>query len=256
MKFPNLFNLFKRQPQQKRQYQAASINRLTADWLAQGLSANAEIHRSLRLLRNRSRELSINNDYARRFLKRTSTNVIGSSGVRLQAKAVDNDGNFLSSANKQITEQFNLWAKKVNCTVDGRLSWIDCQRLFLESVARDGEVIIRLVKGFDNEFGFALQFIEADHLDEELNKPLDNGLYIRMGIEFNKWNKPIAYHLLPCHPSEIFTKQSNTNSKNKHIRIPAEQIIHAFIIDRPSQNRGVPWMHSAMLRLRACPQTK
>ncbi|WP_342270479.1 phage portal protein [Rickettsia endosymbiont of Orchestes rusci] len=246
MKLPNLFNLFKRPPPVKRQYSAANINRLTSDWITSGLSADSELYKSLKLLRNRSRELCINNDYARRFLKRTSTNVIGNSGIRLQVRAVDNSGNFLSGINNQIMAQFVVWGQKGNCTVDGRLSWIDCQRLFLESVARDGEVIIRLVKGFDNEFGFALQFIEADHLDEELNKLLDNGNYIRMGIEFNKWNRPVAYHLLTSHPGELFKCREN----KKYQRIPAGEIIHAFIIDRPSQSRGVPWMHSAMLRLR------
>jgi lambda family phage portal protein len=67
-----------------------------------------------------------------------------------------------------------------------------------------------------------------------------------MGIEFNKWNRPIAYHLLTTHPGELFSNRSG----QKYQRIPARQIIHAFIMDRPSQSRGVPWMHSAMTRLR------
>lgn len=163
MKFPNILNLFKQKTQPKRQYNAASINRLTSDWITSGLSADAELYRSLRLLRNRSRELCINNDYARRFLKRTSTNVIGSSGIRLQVRAESDNKKFISSINNIVMEQFEEWARKGNASACGRLSWIDCQRLFLESIARDGEVIIRLLKGFDNEFGFALQFIEADH---------------------------------------------------------------------------------------------
>lgn len=237
MKF---FNFFKRTaPVAKRKYAAAATSRLNADWITQILSADSELYSDLRKIRSRSRELCINNDYARRFLKRTSTNVIGSNGIRLQmpAKLVGSD----------INEQFGKWSKKGICTVDGRLSWIDSQKLFLESVARDGEILVRLVKGFDNEFGFALQFIEADHLDEELNQPLAGGNYIRMGIEFNKWNRPVAYHLLNTHPGEIFKRQGNNK---KYQRIPADQIIHAFLMDRPSQSRGVPWMHSAMPRLR------
>ncbi|WP_052454747.1 phage portal protein [Rickettsia hoogstraalii] len=246
MKLPNILSLFKCK-EQKRGYEAAAINRLTSDWITSGLSADAQLYRSLRLLRNRSRELCINNDYACRFLKRTSTNVIGSSGIKLQVRATDNNGNFLNNLNNQIMEKFEKWSSKGNVTACGKLSWIDCQRLFLESMARDGEVILRLLKGFDNEFSFTLQFIEADHLDEELNKPLAGGNYIRMGIEFNKWNKPVAYHLLQRHPGEVFNNQT---IRDKYLRIPAGEIIHAFIIDRSSQSRGVPWMHSAMLRLR------
>jgi lambda family phage portal protein len=244
-----LFDLFKRKTTtvEKRKYAAASINRLTSEWITGNLSADAELHRDLKLLRNRSRELCINNDYARRFLKRTSTNVIGANGIRLQLRASNDSENFFQDKNNHIMEQFTIWSSKGNCSVDGRLSWIDSQRLFLESVARDGEIIVRLVKGFDNEFAFALQFIEADHLDEELNESLADGGYIRMGIEFNKWHRPVAYYLLTSHPSEMF--KENVRAK-KYQRIPADQIIHAFIIDRPSQSRGVPWMHSAMLRLR------
>ncbi len=162
-----LFDFFKGKSviKEKRKYAAASINRFTNDWITGNLSADAELYRDLKILRSRSRELCINNDYARRFLKRTSTNVIGANGIRLQLRASSNSENFLQDKNNYILEQFDNWSKKGICTVDGRLSWIDCQKLFLESVARDGEVIIRLVKGFDNEFGFALQFIEADHLD-------------------------------------------------------------------------------------------
>lgn len=243
MKF---FNFFRPRPELKRRYAAASVNRLNADWITRDLSADSELYRDLRTLRSRSRELCVNNDYARRFLKRTSTNVIGNNGIRLQIRACDHKGNFLAKANTHIMEQFEAWSKKGNCTVDGRLSWIDSQRLFLESAARDGEIIIRLVKGFDNEFGFALQFIEVDHLDENLNLSLNDGNYIRMGIEFNKWNRPVAYYLLNSHPGEILQNQAN----KKHERIPAEQIIHGFIIERPSQSRGVPWMHTAMSRLR------
>ena len=61
---------------------------------------------------------------------------------------------------RQIIErEFANWGKA--CTVDGRLSWVDAQKLFVETVARDGECLIRLVRGYNNPFGFALQFILA-----------------------------------------------------------------------------------------------
>jgi lambda family phage portal protein len=33
------------------------------------------------------------------------------------------------------------------------------------------------------------------------------------------------------------------------VRVPAEDVVHYFVADRPEQFRGVPWMHAAMLRL-------
>lgn len=242
MKFLN--KLFSKKPS-TRKYSAAAMNRLTSDWATSILSADSELHGDLKTLRSRSRDLSMNNDYARRFLKKTSVNVVGASGVRLQVRAEDKSGNLLRDINVHIEEEFLNWAKKGNCSTCGRLSWIDCQKLFVESVARDGEVIVRLVKGF-GDFGFALQFLEADHLDEELNQPLKDGSYIRMGIEFNKWNRPVAYHILKQHPGEVFR---NRNIDSKYQRIPANEIIHGFLLERSSGSRGVPWMHTAMSRL-------
>ena len=244
----------------QRKYAAAQINRLSSDWATSILSADSELYSDLRILRARSRELCINNDYARRFLKCTSTNVIGAGGIRLQVRAKDEAGNFIRDVNAEIEEQFELWTRAANCSVDGMLSWVDCQKLFVESIARDGEVIVRFIRktidGCSNNFNFALQFLEADHLDEDLNKTLSGGAYIRMGIEFDRFNRRVAYHLLDKHPGEL-TRNGNlhNNSWNygnnkKYIRVPASDIIHGFLVDRPSQNRGVPWMHSAMSRLR------
>ena len=36
----------------------------------------------------------------------------------------------------------------------------------------------------------------------------------------------------------------------RYIRVPASQIIHKFIIERVGQKRGVPWMASAMMRMK------
>jgi hypothetical protein len=34
------------------------------------------------------------------------------------------------------------------------------------------------------------------------------------------------------------------------LRIPAEEIVHLYICDRPGQTRGVPWFHSALVSMR------
>jgi lambda family phage portal protein len=102
-----------------------------------------------------------------------------------------------------------------------------------------------MVKGFGNKFGFALQFLEADYLDENYNEELRDGNYIKMGIEFDKYQRPTAYHILTKHPGDAtYYRHGRT-----YERIPAEDIIHGFVIERPGQSRGVPWMHTAMTRL-------
>ena len=56
----------------KRNYAAAKINRLTNDWATVISSGDAEIKGDLKTLRARARELERNNDYARRYFKRSS----------------------------------------------------------------------------------------------------------------------------------------------------------------------------------------
>jgi lambda family phage portal protein len=250
MSFRSFFSkAFKKKEMQtrKRGYTGAVANRLTADWVLTPMSADAEIRASLSTLRARSRDLTINNDYARKFLKMLVRNTVGPNGIRLQSKIQDTNGLFDSGANRLIEDAWKKWSKKENTSVTEKLSWRDLQRLFIETVAKDGEIIVRKVKGFDNGFGFALQVIEADHLDEQLNKELPNGNTIRMGIEFDTWRRPVNYYILTHHPGDYLY---GNIARNKHEVVPAEEIIHAFICERVSQSRGVPWMHTAMTRLK------
>jgi len=53
-------------------------------------------------------------------------------------------------------EGFKAWSKKGICEVTGKYSFRDIQNLVITSIARDGEVLVRYVRGADNEFGFAL----------------------------------------------------------------------------------------------------
>ena len=244
----NFFKRFRFSPSlamPQRQYAAAAINRLTSNWVTTPLSVNAELRTSLRTMRARARELAQNNDYAKRFLWQVETNVIGPNGIQLQNKSKDLNGLLDRVANKKIESAWVKWGASKACDVAGTKTWHDLERLFIKSVARDGEVLIRRVRGYPNEYQYAIQILEADHLDENYNLDNYHGNRIDMGVERDKWGRPIAYHVTVKHPGE------NTYSfgNQRYERVLANEIIHAFVEDRPTQTRGVPWMHSAMTRL-------
>lgn len=207
------------------------------------ISSPEEDLRNLNLIRTRSRDLCHNNDYAKQAIRLIKNNVVGWAGIDLQMKAVGDSGKLDVEDNKAIKSAFTKWGKKETASVDGKLSWADCQHLFIETVVRDGECLVRKVP-FSNKFGFSLQFIDMDHLESEHNEDLRNGNKIRMSIEFNVWGRPVAYHVLERHPSE-----SSAVAQRK-IRVPAGEMIHGFIPERPNQPRGVPWMHTAIVRLK------
>ena len=82
-------------------------------------------------------------------------------------KARNDDNSLDVVANRIIETEFYKWAKIGSCTADGKLSFLDAQKLFIQNLARDGEVLIRHIKDTSNDFGYSMQFLESDHLDEQ-----------------------------------------------------------------------------------------
>jgi len=230
-----------------RSYAGAAHGRLTADWIVGAVGPNAALRGSLSALRNRCRDLERNNDYVRGFLGALQTNVVGASGIRLQMRVRNDDGSPDVDANRRIEEAWAEWGRHGICTVDGRMSWADVQRLFIRSVARDGEIIVRLVRGAaaGNDFGFALQLLEADHLDETDDRDLSGNRRVRMGVEIDGWGRPTALHLWRSHPGDMISSRDG----ERKIRLPMRDAVHAYLMERPGQLRGIPWLSSAIMRL-------
>jgi lambda family phage portal protein len=225
-----------------RKYVGASTGRLFNDFFSSTTSADAEIKEQLRVLRDRSRDLARNDSYVSRYLNLMVSNVIGSNGIRLSCKGRNTDDSLDVLGNRTIESAWKTWSKLGNCTVNGKMSFVDCQRLFVEALCRDGEVLIRHVRTNRSPFGYKLQFLEADHLDETKNDyNKTNGNKIKMGVEVNENDEPVAYHLFKNHPHD-----NTYRSPIKHIRVPAEEIIHAYLPTRAEQTRGVPFTASAM----------
>ena len=134
-----IFDRFRRkaQPPKRRSYAGINTSRLFADFSTMTRSSDAELKPALRVLRNRCRELSRNDEYVRRYLGLLKTNVVGPHGVNVQAKARNADGSLDGPGNKIVENAWKAWGQRGNCTVDGRLSWTDAQRLFIETLARD-----------------------------------------------------------------------------------------------------------------------
>jgi lambda family phage portal protein len=236
--------LFKRKTQ-KRNYQGANVGRLFSDFVTSTRSPDSEIRPAIRTLRNRARDLSRNNEYARRYLNLLRTNVVGEKGITLQVKAKNTDGTFDRIGNQIIEDRWNQWCKAP--TVDGKMSWLDAQNLAIEGLARDGEIIVRLVHGYDNPEKFAIEFVEPDLLDEEKNEVTKDKNRVRMGVELNDFRKPIAYYLLTEHPGDM---EYSVVYSRTHVRTPAEKIIHLYMPDRAQQTRGTSWLSPTIASLK------
>jgi len=92
-----------------RSYAGANGGRLFSDFTASSFSSDSELKNALPLLRNRSRDLARNNEYAKRFLNLIKTNVVGEKGFNLQVRGRNPDGGLDVAGNRIMEDEFRAW---------------------------------------------------------------------------------------------------------------------------------------------------
>ena len=244
---PSLVNrMLKRfgfEPVRKRNYFAgAAASRLTSDWLTGSIGPTNELRTNLRTLRDRARDLERNNPLVRRYLALIAENVVGHKGIRLQATNQMESGTPNLNANTAIESAFSDWQRPTSCSADGRTSWVGFQQAVIRTVARDGEAFVRKVRA--GPYGFSLQLIDADLVDESYTRAPGEQAEIKLGIEVDEWDRPVAYHVFKHHQFEI------SSGSRLRLRIPAAEMLHLFVARRPGQTRGESWLAPVMLSLR------
>lgn len=219
---------------------AATHDRLTASWLAGSRAINDELRSDLDALRSRARDLAKNNGYARKFLRMVSRNVVGPVGFTLQARVQDGPGKPDSLANAAIEGAFYRWAKRGSAEIAGRMSFADACRATIMAAARDGEALVRFIRGSQarNPEGFALQLLDVARIDTAKNRAPSTGVNaIIMGVEVDEFQRPLQYWL----------KDRADSSTGTSKPYPAADMLHVYLPEMAEQVRGIPWMHAAML---------
>jgi len=242
-------------PNGQRMFAAAQSSRLTADWPVSISSANAEIQVSAIATRSRLRQLERDDDYMRRMLRLFQNNVVGHLGIQLQMKIKDAPtadapkGKYDTGANLMVQNAWKRALSKKNCTVSRNMSGIKLQRLAIRCVKRDGAMIVRIWRGFSNEFGFAVQPLEIDYLDFfRCGRNPTNGNRIYFGIEVDDFMAPVAYWLLNRHPGDVFGPDE-FRGQAYATRVPADEIMILGDLDRAGQILGMPDFCSVATKL-------
>lgn len=230
-----------------RSFRAGKTDRLTAGWGTFPLSADTIVEKNQRVLVARSREQATNNDYARAFLRMCRQNIVGPQGITLQAHSANANGKLDTQANDAIELAWKAWGKKDIADVRGVQSWRAIQSSCITSAAKDGEFFVRIIRGNDaGKWGFAVQTIDPQRCPVDFHQDKKDGAFIRQGIEFNKYGRPVAYYFTTTGDGDINYSMGGRNFN----RIPADEIIHGFLEDMSGQKRGLPWMATSLFRMR------
>lgn len=221
-------------------FDAASTGRRLKNYRPPSGTINALLNNSLPRMRDRARDQVRNIPWMKRADRSFVANVVG-TGIRPIPKGGDKD------FRDAVKEAWSMWVTEADA--DGRLDFYGLQALIVRSVYQSGEVLVRKIYRPTDDFNllipFQLKVLEADHLDHTYTTHLSNGGKIVQGIEFDASDRVAAYHLWKEHPNEMI----GLRDAARRIRVPANEILHIFEVERPGQTRGYPKIASSILRM-------
>ena len=230
-----------------RNYAGAQTNRLNSDWFGPALTADQAIYAAIEKLRSRAQDLERNHDYTRQFLTMVRANVVGPNGFRLNSLVKTKSVAGQPSLATIIERAWKQFGRKEQWSQNHKLGARLFQQLAMVRVIVDGEAIIKKNYGADNKFGLSFQLIDAARLDHTFNRPAGPNINeIRMGVELDSYGRSVAYWLLDA-PTAA---QYSISAFGERKRVPADQICHLFIPERPSQTRGITYLAPTAMRSR------
>lgn len=226
---------------------SADINRLTGDWPTTPVHADWIVSRFQRSLVARSREQAANNDFMKAYLRLQRLNIVGPLGIQFHSQAMKGASPD-RRARTAVNAAFQKWGRAENCDVAATLSWLGFQKTAIDTVARDGEVFVRFIFGEDaGPMGVALQMIDPQRCPVEFDRTdLGDGRFIRHGIEFNRYGRPLAYYFTDDTVGQ--NPAAYVYNGKSYTRVPAAEILHLFVVEFPGQKRGLPWMATGLFR--------
>jgi lambda family phage portal protein len=223
---------------------AGRQNRRNADWLARSSDASSSVRGSLKVARDRSRDLQRNNRYQRHSLLRLAqffSGVTPRSAIKPERGASKAERERVEALNQQIDAVWDSWA--LECTSDGRTTFAGLQFKAVHSWLVSGEswTRLRLRRASDGlTIPLQLELLEADFVDHTLDKDLKDGGWIRNGVEHDPIGRIRAYWMFRSHPGD--NTALVTRSRDL-VAVPASSVAHLFdaLTSRPGQRRGMPW---------------
>jgi lambda family phage portal protein len=228
-----------------RSFDAGRFGRL--EDLNETRNINFDINSSISTIRARCRALAQNDPHVTKALSLLRNNIIGNTGIDLHCQARKQDSTLDEKLNLMVEDAWWEFGRYGISTTCGTMTFLELQKLIIESIARDGEFFaIKRYGSQFGKFGFQLDLIPIELLSHSFSGYADNGNVIFQSIEYDRFLKPRAYWV-----SDEMTNQTvnsfTQNYKQPSIRIPADDCIHLFEKHYVGQSRGFSWLVSAVL---------
>ena len=220
-----------------RDYSGAAVGRNTDGWKVSSTSADHEIWKGGRRLRDRARDLERNNPYAAKAASILTTNIVG-EGIMPRAMTGD------AERDKRVMAVFDKWSRQ--CDAEGQLDFYGLQTLAVRGMVVGGEMLARrrIRRSTDGlSVPLQIQLLEPDFLDDMRHGDLLGGFNAVQGVEFDAIGRRAAYWMFRNHPGNNFTFRTVS------FRVPASEVVHLYEKQR-TQSRGVSWFAPVVRRIR------
>lgn len=219
---------------------AADKDRLTAGWTTTPMNSHELVERCWEPVCARGREAAWNKAHAKKFIRLCKNNIVGPSGVQVSPTVSLADNKPDDLARTALKKAFEMWGDDPEVT--GQLSWLDLQNTILRTLVSDGEVFVRRLKGKKyGKYRYQLQLIDSTRIPIKLKKELPNGNKVFAGIEYTPFGRPVAYYVTNEAPHMY-----GVTSYQEEVRIPADEMIHLFVVEMIGQKRGFSWVAGSL----------
>lgn len=247
--------------------EAGRMGRRLGSWIPSRVHVNTLINQSGPNTLARARFLARNNGYAYSAVECFASNLVG-AGITPSWKsplakgiepvgADDEISETKRKANKrkakaaasQKKDVHALWARWTDeADAEGITDFYGLQKRIARELFIAGEVFVRLRPRYMADglsIPLQLELLPAEQLPLWLTMPLENGNWIRQGIEFDKIGRRVAYHFWKVNPGDI----TLAPKFGERVRLPASQILHVFDPLEGGQIRGLSRLTPAIITL-------
>lgn len=223
-----------------RLFDAAKTEEFWFSWSKSAKSIDQVIHDDLISLVARSREQYANNDYVKRFVNLSQTNIVGENGISVQSTVKDRNGKPDRAVQRLIEEAWADFSTGVDAS--GMMSRAEFEALVVQGCAVDGEAFVVETVGAAFDYGVSFQLIDpllcpADYHDASQN--------IIGGVKYDNLGVPVEYYFRTSTPQAGYAAD-----RQNFTTISASQCWHIFLPEWVGQKRGIPWTATSLGGLR------